>query len=167
VGREIPRRDGLLVVGTPNCEPWHFVAHLADEAAYAGRPDLSPTWVRWKVEPGAPAHLSVGIDRLGALRSDTIIVISPEAATESLLDRVEQARRQGSLVLAIDRGDPDVGGLAHERLAVPNDAPPASFDVAQHLVTELAPGARGRTQLTQSRLMRLLETTNRLLTAHR
>lgn len=50
----------LLVVGTPTDEPWHMVAHLADEARLAGIPELAPTLVRHRVPAGAPAHLSVG-----------------------------------------------------------------------------------------------------------
>ena len=35
--------QGLLVVGTPDDEPWHMTAHLADEARLARLPELAPT----------------------------------------------------------------------------------------------------------------------------
>src|SRR5579859_804101 len=52
---------GLLLVGTPEDEPWHFAAHLDDESRLAGLPELAPTLIRWNPPPGAPAHLSVGM----------------------------------------------------------------------------------------------------------
>src|SRR5690606_40526456 len=55
---------GLLVVGTPDDEPWHVTAHLADEARYSGLPQLTPTLLRWSPPPDAPPHLRVGIERL-------------------------------------------------------------------------------------------------------
>ncbi|MGH3328622.1 MAG: hypothetical protein ACRDPT_12640, partial [Streptomycetales bacterium] len=36
---------GLLLVGTPDDEPWHLAAHLDDEARYAAIPELVPTLV--------------------------------------------------------------------------------------------------------------------------
>ena len=53
----------LLLVGTPDHEPWHLTAHLDEEARYAGLPDLSPTLVRWQVPDGAPPHLAVDLQR--------------------------------------------------------------------------------------------------------
>jgi hypothetical protein len=44
---------GLLLVGTPDHEPWHFAAHLDDESRLAGLPELAPTLVRWNPPPGA------------------------------------------------------------------------------------------------------------------
>src|SRR4051812_763465 len=32
---------GLLLVGPPDDEPWHLTAHLRDEAAFSGLPQLS------------------------------------------------------------------------------------------------------------------------------
>src|SRR5215471_17908723 len=48
-------QGGLLLVGTPDHEPWHFAAHLGDESRLAGLPELAPTLVRWHPPPGAPA----------------------------------------------------------------------------------------------------------------
>src|SRR5215470_17099013 len=64
-----PRAAGeLLLVGTPDEEPWHLAAHLDQESLLAGIPGLAPTLVRWSPPPGAPAHLSVGLARLEAVR---------------------------------------------------------------------------------------------------
>jgi hypothetical protein len=132
----------LLLVGTPAEEPWHFAAHLTDEAEWAGRAELAPTLVRWQVPPGAPAHLAVGLDRLDALRRrETLLVVAPDAAPERLLDDVARARKSGAL-----------RGLAHEALTVPVHA---YFDVVQHVVSATAPGARRRS--VRERLGRLLD----------
>lgn len=149
---------GLLVVGTPVAEPWHFVAHLAEECRYAGRPELEPTWVRWQVPIGAPPHLSVGVGHLaGADRRTTLLVVSPADPTERLLDRVADARRQGATVMAMDRAHPDLADLAHEELVVPTDAPDPCFDVVEHVVTEIAPGGSSRRLPARSRLARWME----------
>jgi hypothetical protein len=139
--------QGLLVVGTPTDEPWHMTAHLADEARLARLPELAPTLVRWAPPPGAPAHLRIGLERLAAAgRSETLLVVSPEAASEELLERVSDVRRAGATIFSLDRGDPELGALAHEALAVPAGTAPLSFDAAQHLVTAAAgdssPGGR-------------------------
>ncbi len=60
--------DRLMVIGTPEFEPWHFVAHLAEEAKRDRRTDLIPTLVRWEVPKGSPAHLSVSVNELHQLR---------------------------------------------------------------------------------------------------
>jgi hypothetical protein len=141
---------GLLIVGTPTDEPWHLTAHLADESRLVGLPELEPTLVRWAPPPGAPAHLRVGIDRLEqAGRAETLLVVSPEAAPASLLERVADARKAGSTIFALDRGDAELDGLAHEALGVLPAQVPVSFDGAQHLVSAAvgesarAPGPRG------------------------
>ncbi len=127
---------GLLVVGTPAFEPWHMAAHLEDESRFAGLPELTPTLVRWAPPPDAPPHLRVGIDRIArAARSETLLVVGSEAAPEALLERVADARRAGASILALDRGDDELDGLAHECLAVRPGLDPVSFDGAQHLVS--------------------------------
>ena len=99
--------QGLLIVGTPDDEPWHMTAHLADESALAGIPELMPTLIRWAPPPGAPPHLSVGLERLEqAGRSETLLVVSSRAAPEPLLDRVADAKKAGSSIFALDQGDP-------------------------------------------------------------
>lgn len=148
-----PRNAGdLLLVGTPDEEPWHFAAHLTDEAEWAGRAELAPTLVRWQVPPNAPAHLAVGIERLSVIRRETLLVVSPVASPERLLDDVQRARRNGARVLAIETGDTDLRGLAHDALTVPV----ASYlDVVQHVVSATAPGARKPS--VRARLGRLLD----------
>jgi hypothetical protein len=136
--------QGLLIVGTPQEEPWHMTAHLADESRLAEIPELAPTLIRWSHPAGAPPHLRVGMERLeAATRRETLLVVSPEAAPAELLERVDDARRIGATILALDRGDPELGALAHEALAVPADTSPLSFDAAQHLVSAAAGEQRG------------------------
>jgi hypothetical protein len=128
--------NGLLVVGPAADEPWHMTAHLADESRLAGMPELAPTLIRWQPEPGAPAHLSVGLDRLrSATRSETLLVVSGQLAPADLLERVDDVRRAGATVFALDRDDPELDGLAHESLTVRAGTAPMSFEAAQHLVS--------------------------------
>ena len=128
--------NGLLVVGPAADEPWHMTAHLADESRLAGIPELAPTLVRWQPEPGAPAHLSVGLDRLRTTnRAETLLVVSPQLAPAELLERVHDVRRAGATVFALDTDDPELDGLAHESLPVRPGTAPMSFSAAQHLVT--------------------------------
>lgn len=159
---------GLLLVGTPEEEPWHLAAHLDDESRYAGVPELSPTLVRWRPPKDAPAHLAVGLDRLeGARRGETVFVVAPDVSPSSLLERVSDARRVGATVFAIDGGDPELEDLAHDAITVPSAgltippetakrlwvpensstsassasdiaAPAMSFEIVQHLVSAAA-----------------------------
>ncbi|MCC3767562.1 hypothetical protein [Streptomyces sp. UNOC14_S4] len=150
---------GLLLVGTAEYEPWHLAAHLDDEAAWSGLPELSPTLVRHRVPPGVPAHLSVGLGRLEATRrGETLLVITPQAPGEGLLERVHDVRRGGATVLALDGTSDGEGSelcaLAHDRLAVPPTVPSSTsteldLDTVQHLVSAAAgenspPVPRGR-----------------------
>ena len=130
---------GLMLLGDPQTEPWHLAAHLDDESRYAGLPALAPTLVRWQPPPGAPSHLSIGLERLAeARRGETLLVVTPESAPVPLLERVDDARRTGATILAMDRGDPELRGLAHDQLSVPGAQPMLSFDGAQHLVSTAA-----------------------------
>ena len=80
---------GLLLVGTPTEEPWHFAAHLDDEARWSDLPGLAPVLVRWSPPPNAPPHLAVGLQRLEQIaRGETVFVVAPDAAPEQLLERV-------------------------------------------------------------------------------
>ncbi|GAA4082568.1 MULTISPECIES: hypothetical protein [Streptomyces] len=134
----VPHGGGLLLVGTESYEPWHLAAHLTDEAAWSGLPELSPTLVRHRTEPGGPPHLSVGLGRLeAARRGETLLVVAPERPAEGLLERVHDARRAGATVLALDGGDREVRGLVHESLTVTPDAE-LDFDTVQHLVSAAA-----------------------------
>ncbi|MBD0711782.1 MULTISPECIES: hypothetical protein [unclassified Streptomyces] len=134
----VPRRGGLLLVGTEAYEPWHLAAHLVDEAAWSGLPELAPTLVRHRVRPDAPAHLAVGLGRLEAAgRGATLLVVAPERPDEGLLQRVYDARRAGATVLSLDGGDTEVRGLAHEALTVAEGAG-VDLDMVQHLVSAAA-----------------------------
>jgi hypothetical protein len=128
--------SGLLIVGTSGYEPWHMAAHLDDESRLADLPELAPTLVRWQPEPGAAPHLSVGLDRLRATtRQETVLVVSPELAPAPLLERIDDVRRTGATILALDTDDPELDGLAHESLPVRPGIAPVSFYAAQHLVS--------------------------------
>lgn len=152
---------GLLLVGTPEQEPWHFAAHLDDESRYAGVPELAPTLVRWAPPPGAPTHLAIGLERLeSARRGESLLVVAPDAAPASLLERVDDARRVGATVFAVDGGDPQLQSLAHDAIVVPTtgllgpdgvpiraddaslrndenalELPDMSFDTVEHLIS--------------------------------
>ncbi len=139
-------RGGLLLVGTPDEEPWHLTAHLDEESRLAGIPELMPTLVRWRVPAGAPAHLRVGLERLeAAQRGETLFVVSPSSAPVPLLERVSDARRVGATIFALDQGDPELDALAHEAIAirpgiagtpgVPGVPGGVSFGAAQHLIS--------------------------------
>ncbi|MFF7180771.1 hypothetical protein [Streptomyces sp. NPDC008121] len=143
----VPHRGGLLLVGTEEYEPWHLAAHLVDEAAWSGLPELAPTLVRHRARPGDPAHLAVGLGRLeSAGRGATLLMVAPERPGAGLLERVHDARRAGATVLALDRGDPEVRGLAHEALVVGATAD-VDLDLVQHLVS----AAAGENSLTSPR----------------
>ncbi|MFJ2933488.1 hypothetical protein ACIO8G_12010 [Streptomyces sp. NPDC087219] len=134
----VPHRGGLLLVGTAEYEPWHLAAHLVDESAWSGIPELAPTLVRHRVRPGDPAHLAVGLGRLEvAGRGATLLMVAPERPDGGLLQRVHDARRAGATVLSLDGGDEEVRGLAHETLTVAEGAE-VDLDTVQHLVSAAA-----------------------------
>ncbi|MET8689624.1 hypothetical protein ABZV77_36020 [Streptomyces sp. NPDC004732] len=157
----VPHGGGLLLVGTAAYEPWHLAAHLVDEAAWSGTPELTPTLVRHRVLATDPAHLSTGLGRIeAARRGETLLVVAPDAPDAELLTRVHDARRAGATVLALDSGDRDLASLSHEVLAVP-ETPDLDLDTVQHLVSAAAgenalPEARGRRRL-RDRLSRLAD----------
>ncbi|MQA86575.1 MAG: hypothetical protein GEV03_18570 [Streptosporangiales bacterium] len=150
---------GLLLVGTPHDEPWHLAAHLDDEARWNDLPVLSPTLVRWSPPENAPPHLCVGLERIEAVRrGETLFVVTPDTAPVPLLERVSDARRIGATVLALDAGDGDLEGLAHEAITVTPGDDVVSFDAVQHLISVAAgessgPARRG----LRDRLARLLD----------
>ncbi len=150
---------GLLIVGTPDDEPWHLAAHLDQESRLARVPGLAPTLVRWAPPPDAPPHLRIGLERIqAARRGETLFVVSAEAAPPPLLERVHDARRTGATILAMDAGDPDLDEMAHESFEVAPGVAPVSFDAAQHLVSAAAgEPVSGRFGL-RGRLAKLLDT---------
>ena len=102
-------RGGLLLVGTPESEPWHLAAHLHEAAALIDRPELAPVLVRHRVPLGAPAHLSTGLDRLGASgRHETVLVVAEQSAPSALLERLDGARARGATIFALDAQDPEL-----------------------------------------------------------
>ncbi|MGW0738122.1 hypothetical protein [Streptomyces sp. NPDC002851] len=159
----VPHGGGLLLVGTAEYEPWHLAAHLVDEAAWSGTPELTPTLVRHQVRPGDPAHLSVGLGRIAAAKGgETLLVVAPDTPGAGLLERVHDARRAGTTVLALDAGSRDLQSLAHEALTVP-EQPDLDLDTVQHLVSAAAgenslpsPAPRGRRRF-RDRLSRLAD----------
>ena len=119
--------EPLLLVGTPTEEPWHFAAHLTDEAQFADLPGLKPTLIRHQPPTDGPAHLSIGLERLtDGRRGETVFVVAPDAPAEALLDRIERARKSGLTILSMDSGDRDLAGLSHEQLIVP---PPSAGEL--------------------------------------
>jgi hypothetical protein len=122
---------GLLLVGTPEEEPWHLAAHLGDEARLSGRPQLAPTLVRYAPPADAPQHLSVTLSRLeAARRGETVFVVAEDEVPAALLERAWDARQIGATVLSIDTGQSELNQVAHESLIVPGErgAPGASLD---------------------------------------
>ncbi|MEV7001195.1 hypothetical protein AB0N62_26365 [Streptomyces sp. NPDC093982] len=152
---------GLLLVGTPQYEPWHLAAHLVDEAAWSGTPELAPTLVRHHARASDPAHLAVGLGRLAAARrGETLLVVSPEGPGAPLLERVHDARLAGTTVLALGAGESELTSMAHETLTVPEGAE-LDLDTVQHLVSAAAgenalPSPRGRRRF-RDRLSRLAD----------
>ncbi len=117
--RSTPGPGHLLLVGTPRVEPWHLAAHLDDEARLNVLPQIAPQLVRWNPPAQAPDHLTIGLGRLEQIsRGETVFVVAPDVAPDSLLERVDDARRIGATVLALDAGDDQLGALAHERMTV-------------------------------------------------
>src|SRR5258707_14565179 len=56
-----PRAPGeLLLVGTPDEEPWHLAAHPDQESRLARIPGLAPTPGRWAPSAAAPPPLRGG-----------------------------------------------------------------------------------------------------------
>ncbi|AZQ34323.1 MULTISPECIES: hypothetical protein [Streptomyces] len=152
---------GLLLVGTREYEPWHLAAHLVDEAAWSGTPELAPTLVRHDARASDPAHLAVGLGRLAAARrGETLLVVSPTGPGAPLLEGVHDARRAGATVLALGADEGELTAMAHETLAVP-EASELDLDTVQHLVSAAAgenalPPPRGRRRF-RDRLSRLAE----------
>ncbi|MCX4914382.1 hypothetical protein ACFWA4_15175 [Streptomyces sp. NPDC060011] len=151
-GSVVSHGGGLLLVGSEGYEPWHLAAHLVDEAAWSGTPELAPTLVRHGARESDPAHLAVGLGRIeAARRGETLLVVAPDAPGAPLLERVHDARRAGATVLALSAVGGELPALAHESLTVP-PAPELDLDTVQHLVGAAAgenalPSPRGRRRL--------------------
>ena len=154
LGDPNPSSDRLFVLGTPDFEPWHFVAHLGEQATRYGRQDLVPTLMRWHVPSDAPAHLSVGVNDVAkASRRDTFLVIAPCGEAPELLERVADAKRVGSRIMSLHRDQVDLAELSHETLSVDPSREDRAFDITQHVVTDSAPVD---TAMRPSRRIRLI-----------
>jgi len=128
----------LLLVGTPRVEPWHLAAHLDDEARLSGLAQLAPSLVRWNPPAQAPPHLAIGLSRLERVaRGETVFVVTPDAAPDPLLERVDGARRIGATILALDAQAGPLADLAHERMTVS----PSGLSLPEGLQEVLAPAA--------------------------
>ena len=128
----------LLVVGTPEDEPWHLTAHLADAARWGVAPSLEPVLVRRVVPPGAPPHLAVGLDAVHrAARGSTVLVAAPSTADDALLERLDDARRGGAALFALHAGDRPLEDLAHEALTLE-----PGLDTATHVLSAGEPRRR-------------------------
>ncbi|MFK4105163.1 hypothetical protein ACI2L1_34875 [Streptomyces sp. NPDC019531] len=160
-GSVVSHGGGLLLVGTPEYEPWHLAAHLVDEAAWSGTPELAPTLVRHDARPTDPAHLSVGPGRLAAARrGETLLVVAPNDPAAALLEHVHDARRSGATILSLGPDEGELAAMAHESLAVPQGTD-LDLDTVQHLVSAAAgenavPAPRGQRRF-RDRLSRLAD----------
>lgn len=144
---------GLLLVGTPNYEPWHFAAHLDDAARLSNQPQLAPTLVRHFVPTGAAPHLAVDLSELHqAARGKTVLVVAPTRPPDDLLNRVDDARHAGAVILTIGRNDHDnLHGIAHDSLMVAEKASD-EFDIAQHLIATATTGDGKASRFWRSRI---------------
>jgi len=133
----------LLAVGSASYEPWHLVAHMRDSGLWGGSLLPPPTLVRHAVPDGAPPHLAVDLDRLRAAdHSATVLLVTPDDVDEQLLERLADARRRGSTVLAVGTNaagpaTSDLNDVAHEVALVT----PGHFEVAQHVIPGTAIGS--------------------------
>jgi hypothetical protein len=155
--RSVHAPGQLLVVGSPDAEPWHFTAHLESLAHYRDVPQLAPTLVRW-TEPVGSAP-GIGVEQMTAGGSGQVILAISEGISDpELLERLADARRRGATILGLSGGQStaldDLASVAHEahtvapgqtvsvgRLPVLCD-----FELASHLVGVHA--VSGRAQST-------------------
>jgi len=169
---------GLLVAGPARAEPWHFTAHLSDEAQWAQLPQLTPTLILAAPEIGAPAHLSTGWERLARSgRGEALLVVAAVDPGAQLLERIDGARQRGARVLALAQSAPELGSIAHETLIVPGPAlvsgdelgvgaeievgaGPLNFDTAQHLLSLASTARAGRAGGLRTRLSRWMDRIN-------
>ena len=139
----------LLVVGTPDEEPWHLTAHLDEAARWRGVPSLRPVLARWEVPEGAPPHLSVSVDEVHkARRGTTVLVAAPSEADERLMERLDDARHGGATLFALHAGSRPLEDMVHEALVLPDLGRMSvgqGLDTATHVVSlagELEPRRR-------------------------
>ncbi len=139
------RPGRLLVVGTAQDEPWHLTAHLEQAARLQSDAALAPVLVRWKVPPGAPAHLSVGLDALHRSARGASVLVAAPTVDDRLLERLDDARRAGATLFALHEGSPALAALAHEALLLPAvGTPDEDWQTATHVLAAPAPRVGGR-----------------------
>jgi hypothetical protein len=130
-----------MIVGTPTYDPWHFTAHVAEEAQRWNRPELAPTLVRWFVPEGAPPHLATTVDAVGrASRSATVLAVV-DGDDDGLLERISDAARRGARVMTIAGAEGELTSLAHEQLVIDPRRGGEVQDACQHIVSASAPVA--------------------------
>ena len=147
--RRAPRTPGgLLLVGTPEEEPWHLAAHLDTEAGLANLPQLAPTLIRHQIPDGAPPHLAVPLARLErARKGEAVFVVAPDDPGVPLLERVDDARRRGAAILTLaedEQTSNELLTLSHDALLLPENGIVPGFDAAQHLLASTAGEGDGR-----------------------
>lgn len=121
------RPGSLFVVGPEDDPPWHLAAHLDMLARYRDLPELQP----------APQH--VQLDQ--AKPSDVVLVVAESRVEAMLLERLNDARRQGSAVLGLTATpDPELERVTADTVAVDLAAMEiglpglhADFDIATHM----------------------------------
>ena len=88
---------GLLVLGTPELEPWHLAAHLDEESRLAGIPALTPTLGRWSPPVDSPPQLREGpARRTGDGAGAWVLSRRPQAAPAAPRDRAHGTRQAGA-----------------------------------------------------------------------
>src|SRR5579859_5653336 len=133
---------GLLLVGTPDEEPWHLAAHLDEESRFSGIPELTPTLVRWgpaAAPAGRPAAPGGGSARRGPVRGRPRGRAGAVAGTG-------QRRAQGR------RGDPGPGpGRPGPGGSRPRVADRTGGGRPHHVRRGAAPGQRGGRRAARQR----------------
>jgi len=139
LGRGCRGAGQLMIVGTPTYEPWHFTAHVAEEAERRNRPELAPTLMRWSVPEGAPPHLATPVDAIArASRTATVLAVV-DGDDPGLLERISDATRRGARVMTIAGGEGELTSLAHEQLVIDAWRGEQVHDACQHIVSATAP----------------------------
>jgi hypothetical protein len=152
--RSVHAPGQLLVVGSPDAEPWHFTAHLESLAQYRDVPQLTPTLVRWTEPVGSTP--GIGVEQMTAGGTGRVILAISEGVSDTeLLERLADARRRGATILGLS-GDQstalnDLASVAHEaHTVVPGHTVSigrlpvlCDFELASHLVGVNAVSARG------------------------
>jgi hypothetical protein len=134
----------LLVVGTPEDEPWHLTAHLADAARWRSLPSLQPTLVRWQVPSARPPTCPSGLEAVHTAARGTTVLVARRATPTTTAARAARRRpaRRGDAVRAARRARA-AEALAHESLPLPRVMPALEgFETASHVVATVTDARR-------------------------